>query len=66
MLALTRKKGESIQIGDDITVHIIQVEGNQVRVAIEAPTSISILRTEILHKPLPLLDVDFIEDEYYQ
>ena len=65
MLALTRKAGESIQIGDDITVYITKIEGNQVRVAIDAPRATAITRTEILESALPLAEVDFVEDEHY-
>ncbi len=47
MLALTRKKGESIVISDDIEVFILGIQGDQVRLGIEAPRSISIYRKEI-------------------
>lgn len=47
MLALTRKKGESIVISDDIEVVIIGIQGDQVKLGIEAPRSISIYRKEI-------------------
>jgi carbon storage regulator len=54
MLALTRKQGESIQVGDDITVHITRIGDHEVRVAIDAPRSISVMRSELLDKT-PLL-----------
>lgn len=47
MLALTRKPGERIVIGDDIVVTIIEVKGDNVRVAIEAPKEIKIYRGEL-------------------
>jgi len=47
MLALTRKKGESIVISDDIEVFVIGVQGDQVKLGIKAPRSISIYRKEI-------------------
>lgn len=49
MLVLTRKPNESIQIGDDITVTYLESRGRgkQVRIGIEAPKHISIIRTEI-------------------
>lgn len=47
MLVLSRKSGERIQIGEDITVEIRRVAGNRVTVAIAAPRSIRILRGEL-------------------
>ena len=48
MLILQRKVGESIQIGDNILVSISSVEKGRVRVAIDAPSDIPIMRTELL------------------
>lgn len=47
MLALTRKKGESIIIADNIEVKILEIKGHKVRLGIEAPKNISIYRKEI-------------------
>ncbi|MCM3743882.1 carbon storage regulator CsrA [Sporosarcina luteola] len=47
MLVLSRKKGESIWLGDDIEITITEVKGEQVRIAINAPKNISILRGEL-------------------
>lgn len=47
MLVLTRKKAETIQIGDHIEVSIIAIEGEQVKLGISAPKSIEIYRKEI-------------------
>lgn len=47
MLILARKSGESIKIGDNITLEIISVTGNTVKVGIEAPKEIGILRKEL-------------------
>ena len=47
MLQLTRKPGETIVIGDDVRVHIIQIAGGAVRVGIDAPRSVPIYREEI-------------------
>ncbi len=47
MLILTRKKGESIQIGDDIEITISAVNGDQVKIGINAPKNIEIHRKEI-------------------
>ena len=48
MLILQRKAGESLVIGDDITVRVISVDGTRVRLAIDAPEDISILRSELI------------------
>ncbi len=47
MLILTRRAGESIFIGDDIKVKLMEIKGNQVRVGVDAPTSVKIYREEI-------------------
>ena len=50
MLALSRRVGEKIKIGDDITIHIHKIHGEKVRIGIEAPRHIKILRTELLER----------------
>jgi carbon storage regulator len=47
MLVLTRKVGQSIVIGDEIEVVILEVRGEQVRVGIRAPKNVSVHRKEI-------------------
>lgn len=47
MLVVSRKKGESILIGDDIEITIVRVEEGAVKVAISAPKNIAILRKEL-------------------
>jgi carbon storage regulator len=47
MLILTRKSGESITIGDEIKIHVIEIKGKQVRLGIEAPKKYSIHREEV-------------------
>lgn len=48
MLVLSRKIGESIQIGDNVTVTILDINRGQVRIGIAAPKTINILREELL------------------
>ena len=48
MLILQRKAGESLVIGDDITVRVISVDGTRVRLAIDAPEEVPILRSELI------------------
>ncbi|MFC1825505.1 carbon storage regulator CsrA [Thermodesulfobacteriota bacterium] len=50
MLVLTRKVNESITIGSNITVSLLEIRGNQARVGIEAPKDIPVNRTEISEK----------------
>lgn len=47
MLILTRKSGESIRIGDNIKLKIIEIRGNQVRLGIDAPHDLAVHREEI-------------------
>lgn len=50
MLILTRKSGESLMIGEDISVTVLGVKGNQVRIGINAPKDIAVHREEIFDK----------------
>lgn len=47
MLVLTRKSQEKIQIGENITITILRVKGQAVRVGIDAPRDVRVLRTEL-------------------
>lgn len=47
MLVLTRKKNESIVIGDNIEITIVDIQGDQIRIGINAPKNVSIHRKEI-------------------
>ena len=47
MLALSRKQGESIMIGSDIEISILEIKGEQIKIGISAPKSIPIYRKEI-------------------
>jgi len=47
MLILTRKEGEGIRLGDNIRIVLVQLRGNQVRLGIECPNTIRVLREEL-------------------
>ena len=47
MLILTRKVGETLKIGDDISVTVLGVKGNQVRIGVDAPRDVGVHRKEI-------------------
>jgi carbon storage regulator len=51
MLVLTRKALEKIQIGPDITVTVVEVRGKYVRLGIEAPKNVQVVRSELLQHP---------------
>ena len=50
MLILTRRINESLVIGDDVTVTILGVKGNQVRIGVDAPRDVSVHREELAQK----------------
>ena len=50
MLILTRRVGESLMIGDDVTITVLGVKGNQVRIAVKAPKEVAVHREEILER----------------
>ena len=47
MLVLTRKVNESIVIGDNVTVTVVEIHGNRVRLGIQAPTEVPVHRSEV-------------------
>jgi carbon storage regulator CsrA len=51
MLVLTRKADQKIQIGQNVTITILEVKGRYVRVGIEAPSDVRVLRSELSRLP---------------
>jgi carbon storage regulator len=50
MLVLSRKRSEQIVIGPEIRITVVKLEGNQVRIGIEAPEDLTVLRAELLRE----------------
>ncbi len=50
MLILTRRVGETVMIGDEVTVTVLGVKGNQVRMGINAPRTVAVHREEIFER----------------
>ena len=47
MLALTRKKGESLMVNNDIEITVLEIRGDQVKIGIQAPKNVPIYRKEV-------------------
>lgn len=58
MLILTRRVGETLQIGNDISVTVVEVNGNQVRIGIAAPKDVAIMRDDAKNDNPPPLQLD--------
>jgi carbon storage regulator len=56
MLVLTRKKSETIQIGDDIVIKVIQTGRGAIKLGIEAPADVRVLRGEVAEEAARLMD----------
>lgn len=67
MLILTRRVGETVMIGDEVTVTVLGVKGNQVRLGVNAPKDIAVHREEIyerIQRENENGDVDLQDEEH--
>ncbi len=53
MLVLSRKPGEQIRVGENITITVVEVRGNRIKLGIEAPRSVDVVRSELERQPRP-------------
>ena len=60
MLILTRRIDESLVIGDDVTITILGIKGNQVRIGVAAPKDVAVHREELSEKPINVLKGGYI------
>ena len=63
MLILTRRVGETLMIGDDVTITVLGVKGNQVRIGVNAPKEVAVHREEIYQRIQNEKTGDYIDSD---
>jgi carbon storage regulator len=63
MLVLSRKVGERVQLGDNITVTLVKIQGNVVRLGIDAPAGMTVSREELLKRVASKCNGDAAEQQ---
>jgi len=58
MLVITRQPGDSLLIGEDIKITVLEVSGDRIKIGIEAPRSVPVMRTEVLDTLRSNLEAD--------
>lgn len=70
MLVLTRKANQSIRVGQDITITIVKIQGNSIRIGIEAPREVRVVRGELtpqtIDKSFIEFDLDNVDAETFE
>lgn len=64
MLVLSRKRDEQIIVGDNIKIKVLQIRGNTVRIGIEAPGEVSVMRGELVKQEAPRTDEQSLTVEF--
>jgi carbon storage regulator len=62
MLVLSRKTGESLFIGSDVSITVVEVKGNRVKFGIHAPQEVPVWRAELAHPELRCEEAQFAEE----
>jgi len=62
MLVLSRKPGESVNIGDEVRITVLSISGKQVRIGIDAPSDIAVHREEIYNKIASEQAIELVSD----
>jgi carbon storage regulator CsrA len=63
MLVLTRKVGEKLNINGNITIEVVRIQGNRIRIGLVAPEDVKILRGELVQQPSKTKAIDLLRED---